>query len=144
MSECLRVQRLLSRYVDQEARESDAALVWTHLEGCSACRKEWAELARVKELVVKKERKTLPEEFWPLRLRNALIREQNKAPDFSWDILGRFSLRLIPVPIAVILVSVGFLFWSVLQPVSRVSPEDDILAGELATTETALVVILGA
>jgi predicted anti-sigma-YlaC factor YlaD len=144
MSECLRIQRLLSRYVDQEARESDAALVRTHLEGCSACRKEWAELARVKELIVKKERKTLPEELWPSRLRNALIREQNKAPDFSWDILGQFSRRLIPIPIGVILLSVGLLYWSVSQPMIRISTEDDILAGNLATTETALAVILGA
>jgi hypothetical protein len=72
------------------------------------------------------------------------FREQNKAPDFSWDILGQFSRRLIPIPIGVILLSVGLLYWSVSQPMIRISTEDDILAGNLATTETALAVILGA
>lgn len=144
MKECIKVKRLLSRYLDKETGEAETTLVATHLNSCPLCKKELLELSRVKELVSGKERMTLPESYLVCRLREEIAREQRTRKRLFLGNIGNLSRRLIPIPVATIVLSIVFLFLiSTGQKVSESSLEDNLLSGTPVTTEAALGVILG-
>ncbi len=144
MKECRKVKRLLSRYLDKETGNADSALIRAHLDNCSFCRKELLGLSRVKELISGKERKVLPQDYLVYRLREEIAGQQHAEEKLSWIAgMGNFSRRLIPVPVAVIVLSIVFLISISKQQVSEYSLEEHILSGTQTTTETALGLILG-
>ena len=144
MKECIKVKRLLSRYLDKETGEAETTLVATHINTCSLCKKELLELSRVKELVSGKERITLPESYLVCRLGEEIAREQRTRKRFSLGNIGNLSRRLIPIPVATIVLSIIFLFLiSAGQQANESSLEDNLLSGTPVTTEAALGVILG-
>ena len=144
MKECVRVKKILSRYIDKETNYADSALVEMHVYHCPLCKKELSELMRVKELVLKKERKTLSQNYLILRLRRKIAGEQRVTRRFSLAGIGNFSRRLIPVPVAAIALLAAFLLLSSRQQVSKYSLEDNMLSGTPATSEAALRLVLGA
>ena len=144
MKECIRVKRLLSRYLDKEISNSDVALVETHTDICPLCKKELLELSRVKEIMLGKEKKTLPQDYLVCRLREEIAGRQYTEKRLSLTGIGSLSRRLIPVPVATLVLSITFLFLtSTTQQVSEASLEDNILRGIPITTEVALGLILG-
>ncbi len=144
MKECLKVKRLLSRYLDKETGETETNLVETHLNSCSLCKKELLELSRVKELVSGKERLILPENYLVSRLREEITRQERRRKRLSLIDLGNLSRRLIPIPVATIVLSLLFLFLISAGPkVSEFSLADNLLSGTPVTTEAALGLILG-
>jgi len=144
MKECIKVKRLLSRYLDKETGDADSALVEAHIDICPLCKKELSELSRIKELILGKERRTLPEDYLVCRLREKIASEQYTEKRLSLVGIGSLSRRLIPVPVATIILLITFLFLiSTGQQVSESSLEDNILSGAPVTTEAALGLILG-
>jgi predicted anti-sigma-YlaC factor YlaD len=145
MKECVKIKRLLSRYLDKEAGAGDTALIKAHLEHCSICRQELNELSGIKEFISNKEPKTFPPDYLVCRLREDIAREQGAFdPRLSWlTVVGNLSRRLIPVPVSAVLISLLFLILVSSQPTSGYSIEEHMLSGAQTTTSTALGVILG-
>lgn len=143
MKECAQVKRILSRYLDKETRDADTIMIEAHLDSCSLCRKELSELSRVKRLVSGRERKTLPQNYLVSRLRDAIARARYSEKRFSLTGMGNFARRLIPVPVAAIIISLVFLVLTSTQSVTRYSLEDYMFSGSATTSETALELILG-
>jgi len=145
MKNCRKIKRLLSRYLDKETDNAETALVDAHLDKCSFCKKELLELSRVKQLILGKERKVLPQDFLVYRLREEIASRQYAEERPSWvSGMGNLSRRLIPVPATVIVLSLMFLILSSRQELSGYSLEEHILSGTQTTTETAAGLILGA
>lgn len=143
MKECAKVRRILSRYLDKETGDADTIMIEAHLAGCSLCRKELSELSRAKRFVSKIERKILPEDYLVSRLRDAIARARYAEKRFSLAGMGNFARRLIPVPVAAIIISLVFLVLTSTQSVTKYSLEDYMFSGSATTTETALELILG-
>ena len=144
MKICIKLKKLLSRYLYKETGETETTLVTTHLNTCPLCKKELLEFSRVKEIVSGKERMTLPENYLVGRLREEIVREQRAGKRLSLGNIGNLSRRLIPIPAATIVLSIVFLFLiSTGQQANESSLEDNLLSGTPVTTETALEVILG-
>jgi predicted anti-sigma-YlaC factor YlaD len=145
MKECIKVSKLLSRYLDKEASCADNLLIEAHLDKCLSCKKELLELSRIKELVLGKERKTLPQDYLVCRLRQNIADERCIIKQgLSWlSGIGDFSRKIIPVPVAVIVISLVFMILTSKQQLTEYSLEEHVLSGAQTTTETALGVMLG-
>ncbi len=146
MKECGKINKILSRYIDGEAGSLDAILIKAHLDNCSSCRKELSGFSRVKELVSEKKRRALPPDYFIHLLRDRLANEQRiKDQRILWlASIGNLSRRLIPVPVAVIMLSLGFLIISYRQQANSCSLEDHILSGAQTTTDMVLRLMLEA
>ncbi|MBI5050212.1 MAG: zf-HC2 domain-containing protein [Nitrospirae bacterium] len=144
MKECERVKKLLSRYLDEEITGIDAAFVKQHLDICNICNKEYLEFLKVKQLMLKKERKSLPEDYLISLLKEKITSRQYAEENISWLTgLSNLSRRLIPIPIAAIVLSVVFLIVVSGQKITAYSLDEHILSGSQTTTGMALGVILG-
>jgi len=144
MKECGRAKKLLSNYLDKEISGIDADFVKNHLDICHICNKDYAGLLNVKQLMLGKERRTLPEDYLVSRLKEKIASQQHAEENMSWLTgLGNLSRQLIPVPVAAIALSVIFLIATSKQQISIYSLDEHILSGSQTTTETALGLILG-
>ena len=143
MNACVRVRKLLSRYIDREAGDTDAAFVEAHVAGCFSCKKELRELSCVRELLLKKERKALPEGELARRLLMQILCQKSGRDDFSLVGMGYFARRLIFLPAVAIALSVVFLILGP-QQTGRYSLEEHIFSGTRTKTAMALGLILGA
>lgn len=142
MNDCRRIQRLLSRYLDNEIGDFDAALVEEHLKSCRRCKNDLAELSRIKNILTETERKILPPDYLVQRLWEITAGERKKR--FSLAGIGKLSRRLIPVPLFGIVLSAILLFLVSVRPdPGGYLLEDSILSGTPVTTEAALGLILG-
>jgi predicted anti-sigma-YlaC factor YlaD len=145
MKECIRVRKLLSRYIDKEVGRSDIVLIEEHLDICSFCKKELWEFSRVKELILEKERKVLPQDYLVYRLRQEIAGERRMMKQESWLTgLEDFSRKVIPIPVTLIVLSTVFLMLSSRRQLSEYSLEEHLLSGVQTTTETALGLMLAA
>lgn len=145
MNACGKIKRLLSRYIDKETTDAENVLIKAHLDNCSSCSRELSGLSAVKELVLAKGRKSLAQDYLVYRLREELAGRQSAENRFPWlSAMGNLSRRLIPIPAAVIVLSLVFLLLSSRQQLTGYSLEEDMLNGTQATTETAIRLILGA
>jgi predicted anti-sigma-YlaC factor YlaD len=145
MRECKQVKKLLSRYLDKETNGGESAFVKEHLTRCRVCNEEYLGLLQVKQLMLEKERKSLPADYLVSHLREDIAGQRYAKEKPSWIFgMGNLSRRLIPVPAAVIVLSLVFLIFNSGQQVSEYSLEEHILTGSQTTTETAVRLILGA
>ncbi len=144
MNDCRKVERLLSRYLDSETSSSDSALIKAHLDSCSLCKKELSKLTQIKELISVKERKAIPQDYLVYRLREEIKSLQHTAERVVWmSGLGSLSRRLIPVPAALIVLSLVFLILTQGQQLKEYSLDEHVLSGKQTTTALALNLILG-
>lgn len=146
MKECVKIKRLLSRYLDKETGSVDTALIEAHLDSCSLCKQELSGFARVKGIILERQRKALPQDFLVCRLRGKIVSERLASGEgFSWlEAMGNLSRRLMPVPVSAIALLIALLILTSGQQVSSYSLEERILEKTSVTTETALGLILGA
>lgn len=142
MRECAKVKRALSRYLDKEASDADIVMVERHIADCYLCRKELFGLNSARKLVLGVERKSLPQDYLVSRLRGDIARVLYEDRKVSLAGMGSFARKLIPVPVAAIIVSAVFLIFTYTRPVIGYSLEDHIFSGASATSETALELIL--
>lgn len=146
MRECDKVMKLLSRYVDKETGEADTAFVKKHIYNCDICNEEYLDLFKLKQLMLEKERKSLPADYLVSRLKQEVADSQYSEEKPSlWIVgMGNLSRRLIPIPAVGIVLSLVFLILSSKQQVNKYSLDEHILSGEATTTETVVNLILGA
>jgi predicted anti-sigma-YlaC factor YlaD len=144
MNKCIKVKRLLSRYLDKEASVEDAKFVENHLDECFLCKNSLLELSSVKSLLRGKEKKSLPENYLVCRLREVLADKEYLSGRSTWlGAIGNFSFRLIPVPVAVIALAFTFLMFTPSRYESEVSLEEHMLSSNSITTQTALELVFG-
>jgi predicted anti-sigma-YlaC factor YlaD len=142
MKECWRVRKILSRYADNEVNGADDLLINAHLKECPPCRKELSGLIRVKLFILGMERAAMPQDHLVCRLREKITRWQRAKKKFSLADMGNFARRLIPLPLAAVVLSLVFLALNSGQA-DRYLLEDQILSGAQVTTDTALRLVLG-
>jgi len=142
MNACARVRKLLSRYIDKEAREREVAFIEMHVAGCFSCQKELREISCVKEVLLKKERRALSEGELARRLLRQILYQKSGREDFSMVGMGYLARRLIFLPAIAIALSAAFLIL-IPQQTSRYSWEEHVLSGAPTTTAMALGLILG-
>ncbi|HNX80554.1 MAG TPA: zf-HC2 domain-containing protein [Candidatus Omnitrophota bacterium] len=144
MDRCLDIQRLLSGYLDKEISVADSARIEAHVSACRVCSRELLELTRLKGIVVNRERKSLPPDFLVSRLREQIAAVQCDRGNGSWLVgVSNFARKLLPVPIAAVVLSTMVLILSLQQTVNTYSLNDTMLNGKQITTEAALGLMLG-
>lgn len=142
MNACVRARKLLSRYIDKEARDMDTAFIEAHVAGCPSCKKELREFSCVRELLLRKERRALPEGELARRMLRQILYEKSGRQDFSMVGMGYLARRLIFLPAIAIALSAAFLIL-IPQQTNRYSWEEHVLSGAPTTTAMALGLILG-
>jgi predicted anti-sigma-YlaC factor YlaD len=143
MRECARIKRMLSRYLDEETNGADKAAIEKHLAGCLSCREELSGLVDIKGLVSGMERKILPQNYLVSRVYEKITDKRRLIERFSLAGMGIFARKLIPVPVAAIIISIMLLILTSAQPITKNSLEDYIFSGNAVTSEAALELILG-
>ena len=143
MKNCLKVKRILSRYLDKETGGTDTALVEAHVKSCVLCRQELSELSRLKGIILGKERKTLPQDYLVSRLRQEIAGESCSQEGSQVFDLARLCRKLIPIPVAAMVFSIVFLVLCSRPQQTEYSLEDTILNGTPVTTQNALALLLG-
>ena len=119
-------------------------MVEIHVDSCLLCKEELLALQKIKYLVLSKEQRTLPQDYLVNRLREEILNQQYCETRPPWIvIMGNLSRMLIPLPGAVIVLSIIFLISISNQQVDKYSLEEHILSGTQTTTEIALGLILG-
>lgn len=134
---CQRAKRLLNRYIDNELDERNTLLVRQHIEGCLYCKEELQEFLSVKNLVLNKEVKKLPEDYLVYRLKKKLSVDIQRYPYRQWlRNMGSLSRRLIPVPVAIAVLSLVLLPYLSRQSTFSDSI-DDYLYADISFSENA-------
>ena len=105
---CRKAEKLLLRSIDGRLDERAQGLLARHLEACQACRKAEKEYRSMFNLL-KDGRDAAPlPRFWE-RLEPRLREETALVPLLFWE---RWSLRAIPVFLALVILLGGFLFFA--------------------------------
>jgi anti-sigma factor RsiW len=105
---CRKAEKLLLRSIDGRLDGGDAALLAKHLEACPACRKAEAEYRSMFSLLkAGGDAAPLPR-FWE-RLEPRLREETELVPLLFWE---RWSLKAIPVALALVILIGGFHFFA--------------------------------
>jgi len=105
---CRKAEKLLLRSIDGRLDGRDAAFLAKHLEACPACRKAEAEYRSMFGLLkAGRDAAPLPR-FWE-RLAPRLREETELVPLLFWE---RWSLRAIPVFLALVMLIGGFHFFA--------------------------------
>jgi anti-sigma factor RsiW len=105
---CRKAEKLLLRSIDGRLDERAQGLLARHLEACQACRKAEKEYRSMFNLL-KDGRDAAPlPRFWE-RLEPRLREETELVPLLFWE---RWSLRAIPVFLALVILLGGFLFFA--------------------------------
>jgi predicted anti-sigma-YlaC factor YlaD len=144
MSECAKIKRLLSRYLDAQASSLESTLIKQHLEKCSFCKQELIGLAQIKEGLISKARKTLPPDYLVCRLREKISRQEYAPGGLSLLAgMGNLSRRLIPLPVTAVFLSLVLLVVSFQPQSGSYSLEERLLDGKATTLGTVVGLILG-
>jgi anti-sigma factor RsiW len=77
--DCVHASELLSPFIDDMPDEAQARALRAHLDDCTACRREYEQLARMREILLSVPERPLPAAF-DERLRQALARLADEAP----------------------------------------------------------------
>lgn len=144
MRQCRMVKRLLSRYLDGEINKVDAMFVSTHLKQCPFCEKELSGLGHIKELVLQKEYKLLPGDYFVCRLRDKIIARQYADKKMPWTAaLGELSRKFIPLPVTAIVLLMLAANVSFRPAAYQSGLSEHIFRGTQATTDMAIELVLG-
>ena len=105
---CRKAEELLLRSIDGRLDGREGDLLAKHLEGCPACRKAEAQYRSLFGLL-REGRDVAPlPRFWE-RLEPRLREETELVPLLFWE---RWSLRAIPLFLALVILAGGFLFFT--------------------------------
>jgi len=105
---CRKAEELLLRSIDGRLDGREGDLLAKHLEGCPACRKAEAQYRSMFGLL-REGRDVAPlPRFWE-RLEPRLREETELVPLLFWE---RWSLRAIPLFLALVILAGGFLFFT--------------------------------
>ena len=107
---CFKNRRLLNRYVDGELSDTKISdLLSKHIDGCSHCRKELDYLLACKKIISTNKRVEVSSDFL-VDLKEKL-KPEPQIIKLKWVVdMGAWSKRLIPVPMAVMILLSAFMF----------------------------------
>jgi anti-sigma factor RsiW len=119
---CRWVQERLSAYLDDHLNGRDMATLWKHLQACSSCRAQEAQLRKLVQLLKATVPPEAPAGFWAETHRR--LREQAQASSRRLPCSGIPWRSLILPAIAALLVAI--VLWNVWPPgVGSGNPNDD-------------------
>jgi len=132
---CFRIKKLLNRLVDKELpNERSLKLLRGHLKQCPHCNKELDYLYKVKGVIAEKEKVAAPEDFL-IKLRERLEPEP-QIIRLRWVVdMGALSKKLIPVPVAIMVLVMVLLFGKIGNEVRA----DEDLIGALTNAEAIVM-----
>jgi len=107
---------LLNRYVDNELSGDERNLIETHIKTCPVCAQEIKYIQLMKQRLGQNKIEANPEFFWQNlknRLQDEVVRDEQAMLAID---LGTWARRLIPIPVAIAVVAVIFLY---LMPVKQ-------------------------
>jgi len=129
--------RLLNRYIDNELAQEKKEFMATHILSCPTCGQEMNLLNSLRQNIVKNKITSEPEFFWS-RLKDRIRQEEkteNLSESFVFD-FGRWSRKLIPVPI---LASILIIIFLNLNRNSYTNPVDEYLFTNQNSNVLALI-----
>jgi len=134
--DCIKVKRLLSSYIDNELVDEDLLVkIERHLNTCGGCKEELDTLTSVKNLMVKKERIEVKEDFLD-SIKNNIKENQAQIIRIRWiPEAGSLARRLIPVPAVIAAV----IFFLVFAQVNGLSPVDEYIYAGLSNEEMGVL-----
>jgi anti-sigma factor RsiW len=102
---CPQIERMISRYVDNDLGPEEKRLFELHIQECSGCRKELEEVQAVHELFSSAEMFPAPYGFTTRVMANL----EAKKPSWLWQLftLRPFVLRAVEVTFALIIMIIG-------------------------------------
>jgi predicted anti-sigma-YlaC factor YlaD len=131
---CNKAEKWLLRSLDGRLDGRSEDLLQKHLEACPACRKAEKEYRSMLALLRDGEEAAPLPRFWE-RLEPRLKEETEIMPLLFWE---RWSLRAIPVFLALVVLIGGFLFFTP-QRSDLTSSEALLLGNALPVTETSQI-----
>ncbi len=129
--------KLLNRYIDNELAQEKKEFMATHILSCPTCGQEMNLLNSLRQNIVKNKITSEPEFFWS-RLKDRIRQEEkteNLSESFVFD-FGRWSRKLIPVPI---LASILIIIFLNLNRNSYTNPVDEYLFTNQNSNVLALI-----
>ena len=129
--------KLLNRYIDNELAQEKKEFMATHILSCPTCGQEMNLLNSLRQNIVKNKITSEPEFFWS-RLKDRIRQEEkteNLSESFAFD-FGRWSRKLIPVPI---LASILIIIFLNLNRNSYTNPVDEYLFTNQNSNVLALI-----
>ncbi len=101
---------LVSRYADSELSGKDRDFMEEHLKTCPVCGQDLKYIQLTKQRLGQNKIESNPDSFWQavqsrLQEENSVNEEQNLV-----TVLGNWAHRLIPVPVAVAIIAVIFIY----------------------------------
>jgi len=129
--------KLLNRYIDNELAQGKKEFMDTHILSCPTCGQEMNLLNSLRQNIVKNKITSEPEFFWS-RLKDRIRQEEkteNLSESFVFD-FGRWSRKLIPVPI---LASILIIIFLNLNRNSYTNPVDEYLFTNQNSNVLALI-----
>lgn len=106
---CRWVQERLSAYLDHHLNGRDMASIWKHLQACSSCRAQEAQLRQLVQLLKKMARPQAPSGFWAETHRRLREQAQVASRHASWSGIPWRSL-VLPAIVALL---VAIVLWNV-------------------------------
>ena len=102
---CSQIEKMISRYVDNDLGPEEKRLFELHIQECSGCRKELEEVQAVHELFSSAERFQAPYGFFTRVMANL----EAKEPSWLWQLftLRPFALRTVEVAFALVVILIG-------------------------------------
>ena len=133
---CSKVRRFLNPYIDKELDNKKViALIEEHLNICPYCKAELNSLNLMKGLIAQKEKVTVEESFL-VRLKNKL-RGEPQIIRLKWlPEAGDLARRLIPVPVAIMILIFTLIF---AQMNMTFSPVDEYIFEDLTNEEMGIL-----
>jgi len=104
---CSRIQKMISRYIDDELSLDEKRSFALHIQDCSGCRKELEETQAVHELFASAERFSAPYGFTTRVMAN--LEEKESSGFWGFLALRPFFLRAVEVAFALVVVIVGII-----------------------------------
>lgn len=132
---CLKVRRLLNRYVDKELDDKKViALIEGHLNLCAHCQAQLDSLVSVKGLIGQKEQLTAPEDFLA-RVKGKLEPEAQIIRIRWLPEAGELARRLIPAPVVIMLLMLSLIF----ARLNGANPIDEYIFADLNNEEIGIL-----
>ena len=102
---CSQIEKMISRYIDNELDSEEKESFALHVQDCSGCRKELEDVRAVHELFASAERFPAPYGFTTRVMANL----EAKEPSWLWQLftLRPFFLRTVEVAFALVIMIIG-------------------------------------
>jgi anti-sigma factor RsiW len=109
---CTQIEKMISRYIDDELSLDEKKAFTLHIQDCSGCRKELEETQAVHELFGSAERFSAPYGFATRVMAN--LEEKESSGFWGFLALRPFFLRAVEVAFTLIMIVIGLISGNVL------------------------------